>query len=132
MARDSVKCGARMLVNQTNDAWFDGSSAAVQHMAHCVFRCIENRVPAVRSANTGVTCFIDSMGRTEILENEGRSTCFAGFTTGTLRIPPTDMDLTIYTRYGDTIFALPCGLVSALFLVLTVASLRRKRDSMAA
>jgi apolipoprotein N-acyltransferase len=126
LARASVRNGARMLVNQTNDAWFDGSSAAVQHMAHCVFRCIENRVPAVRSANTGVTCFIDALGRVEMLQRNGRSTCFAGFATGTLALPPAGMGLSFYTRNGDVPFALPCAIFAALCLLITILVLRSR------
>jgi len=65
LARESVAAGAGFLVVQTNDAWFDGTAAPMQHMSHCVLRCVENRVPAVRAANTGVTCFIGSTGFVE-------------------------------------------------------------------
>jgi apolipoprotein N-acyltransferase len=62
LSREAVRLGARLLVNQTNDAWFDGSSGSRQHMAQAVFRCIENRVPMVRCGNSGVTSWIDSTG----------------------------------------------------------------------
>lgn len=62
---------ADWLVNISNDGWFvrqsDGkvlpSTELVQHTAICVFRAIENRVPVVRCVNTGISCFIDSIGR---------------------------------------------------------------------
>ena len=123
LARESVRNGARLLINQTNDAWFDGSSAHVQHMAHCVFRCIENRVPAIRSANTGVTCFIDTLGRLDILEKNGMHREFADYVTGKIQIPPDDMRLTVYTLFGDLPFAVPCGIAAVFLLgwaVLTV------------
>ena len=126
LAIESVKNGARLLINQTNDAWFDGSCAAVQHMAHCVFRCVENRVPAVRSANTGVTCYIDTVGRIDALENAGRLTEFAGFAPFNVAVPPADMATTFYTRHGDVPFALPCGLAAALALALAVYTIRRE------
>ena len=69
LARDAVRHGARLLVNQTNDAWYDGTCGPVQHMTHCVFRCVENRVPALRCANTGVTCAVK---RVEVVD-EGTS-----------------------------------------------------------
>ena len=77
LSRRAVKEGARLLVNQTNDAWFERSWASRQHMAHCVFRCIENRVPAVRCANNGVSCFIDSNGT--IMDLHGHYACYAPF-----------------------------------------------------
>jgi apolipoprotein N-acyltransferase len=59
------------LVNISNDGWFvryDGdnvtaSTELTQHTAVCVFRAIENRVPIIRSVNTGISCIIDSLGR---------------------------------------------------------------------
>jgi len=59
------------LVNISNDGWFvrfkDGkvlpSAELPQHAATCAFRAVENRLPIVRSVNTGISCFIDSAGR---------------------------------------------------------------------
>jgi apolipoprotein N-acyltransferase len=59
------------LVNISNDGWFvrftDGqvlpSTELPQHAAVCAFRAVENRLPVVRSVNTGISCFIDSAGR---------------------------------------------------------------------
>jgi len=47
----------------TNDAWLKDSSAAYQHLAHSVFRSVENSKDTVRCANVGVSAFIDSRGR---------------------------------------------------------------------
>ena len=63
LSRNFVKKGADFLVNITNDGWFKETKAPYQHLAASVFRAIENRVPLVRAANTGVSCFIDSRGR---------------------------------------------------------------------
>jgi apolipoprotein N-acyltransferase len=131
IARGFVKKGARFLVNQTNDAWFDGSSAAVQHMSHCVFRCVENRVGAVRSANTGVTCFIDKSGaidqasRTIIANDE------AGMTeqrADALFVQGEDMPLTLYTRYGDWVLGIPCALLTAAALLFMVGRKKIRQD----
>jgi len=59
------------LVNISNDGWFvrfkEGkvlpSAELPQHAATCAFRAVENRLPIVRSVNTGISCFIDSAGR---------------------------------------------------------------------
>jgi len=133
LARRAVNNGARALINQTNDAWFDGwlapGWAARQHMSHCVFRCVENRVPAVRSANTGVTCFIDRTGRIKdlyLLEKEGWKMGVTGFSVHSVAVPADTMRPTFYTRYGDLPFALPCGIMAALSFILAVADERRK------
>ncbi|MBW7990724.1 MAG: apolipoprotein N-acyltransferase [Planctomycetes bacterium] len=77
------------LVNISNDGWFvrfkDGkvipSAELPQHAATCAFRAVENRLPIVRSVNTGISCFIDSAGRIK-----------DGFLAGTL--PPDAMSRT--------------------------------------
>ncbi|MDD5326297.1 MAG: apolipoprotein N-acyltransferase [Phycisphaerae bacterium] len=67
------------LVNISNDGWFvrfkDGfdkltaggktypSTELSQHAAVCVFRAVENRLAVVRSVNTGISCFIDTLGQ---------------------------------------------------------------------
>ncbi len=62
LVRDFVKKGADFLVNVTNDAWFGNTAAPYQHAQASVFRAVENRVPVIRSANTGFSCFISASG----------------------------------------------------------------------
>jgi apolipoprotein N-acyltransferase len=52
-----------ILINVTNDAWFGKTSEPYLHLALAIFRSVENRVPLVRSTNTGVSCFVDPAGR---------------------------------------------------------------------
>ena len=63
LARAFVREGAEFLIVITNDAWYGKSGAPYQHASSSVFRAIETRVPVVRCANTGYSCFIDSRGR---------------------------------------------------------------------
>jgi len=62
--------GAAFLVNMTNDSWYGRppfwarTSALWQHPAHLVLRAIENRVGVARAANTGISEFVDPLGRT--------------------------------------------------------------------
>jgi len=128
LSRRAVRAGAKLLINQTNDAWFDPSSASLQHMSHCVFRCVENRVPAVRSANTGVSAFISRTGQfRDIVNSGGRLTRFKWCREKSLSVPAGEPRRTFYTRYGDTCFALPCGVFAAIALALAVRHTRRMR-----
>jgi len=65
ISRKWVLAGANMLVNLTNDAWYGRSSAPYQSLAMSVFRAVETRRSLVRSANTGISAFIDPLGRVE-------------------------------------------------------------------
>lgn len=131
LARKAVKNGAGLLVNQTNDAWFDRSSSSVQHMSHCVFRCVENRVSAVRCANTGVTCFIDNKGRIDVITQDmlnNNETHLARCRVENIRLRSTNEKLTFYGKYGDIPFALPCGIVAILCGIVTILKSRKMTE----
>lgn len=51
------------LLNITNDGWFGTSTGPYQHFASARFRALEEGIPLIRSANTGITAEVDSYGR---------------------------------------------------------------------
>jgi apolipoprotein N-acyltransferase len=116
LSRRAVREGARFLVNQTNDAWFDGTAGPWQHLANSVLRAVENRVPLVRSANTGVTGLVTANGRTKLLQGDGRLTGFEGFSPFGLRVEGPEMALTFYTRHGDWCFGIPAAALAVALL----------------
>jgi len=130
LGRASVKNGARLLINQTNDGWFDPSGASKQHMALSVFRAVENRVPMVRAANTGYTCAIDARGRIrEVLTGENLRHDGPGFQLVSVQVPDQSMTFTFYTRHGDVLawFCLLPGL--SVWLLALLDNRKSKADA---
>jgi apolipoprotein N-acyltransferase len=63
MGLDYTRRGADFLVVITNDAWFRQSAAPYQHAEISILRAVESRVPLLRSANAGVSLWVDPWGR---------------------------------------------------------------------
>ncbi len=63
LAAQAVRRGADFLVVVTNDAWFFDTAALPQHLWAAQARAIEDRVPVLRAANTGITCAVTRTGR---------------------------------------------------------------------
>ncbi len=114
MRRNSAKAGAMFFVNITNDAWFEDTKAPFLHLQGAVFGAVENKRAMVRSANTGVSAFIDPYGRIiETVHNEaGKKTFITGTAIASL---PLVSKLTFYTKRGD-VFTFLCflGILGAL------------------
>ena len=126
LARESVNNGAQLLINQTNDAWFDVSAASRQHLAQSVFRAVENRVPLVRVANTGLSCSIRTTGQVyDLLSDENGNTLISGFRLSSVRVY-NNQERSFYTRHGDLVgkgcAAIGLGALAMVFLLV------RKRE----
>ncbi|PYX85815.1 MAG: apolipoprotein N-acyltransferase [Acidobacteria bacterium] len=101
--------GANFLVNITNDAWFGRSFAPYQHAAFLTLRAIENRTAIVRCGNTGISGFVDPMGRWR--QKTGIFT--EAIISDTV---PVTTGLTLYTRCGDLIVYLSYAALAVFFL----------------
>jgi apolipoprotein N-acyltransferase len=122
---------ANLLANVTNDGWFQHSAGSHQHLANAIFRCVETRRPMVRAANTGVTCFVNELGRvTQILQDDTGNTFTEGVLTGDINIP-IDGELTFYVRHGDLFARCAAGatLLSLLFFLGRSFVARRDRGA---
>jgi apolipoprotein N-acyltransferase len=104
-----AKNQAALFVNLTNDAWFGTSSGPYQHFSMTIFRSVENKRALVRSANTGISGFIDPCGR--IVSKTPLST--EAVLTQTVPFMETE---TVYMVVGD-LFALACLVSASLFVV---------------
>lgn len=108
--------GANLLVDMTNDGWFQHSAGSHQHLANAIFRCVETGRPMLRAANTGVTCFVNQFGRvTQMLSDETGSTFTEGVLTGEISVP-TEYELTFYARHGE-LFAKACAVITLIVIV---------------
>lgn len=83
-----------MLLMITNDAWFGQISGPYQHLAQGRLRAVEQGVPMVRAANTGISALIDATGRVTTSIPLGE----AGFADAPL---PPALPPTWYSRTGD-------------------------------
>jgi len=121
LSRAMAKNNAVLLINITNDAWFGTSGGPYQHFSMTVFRAVENRRALARSANTGISGFIDPAGR--IL----KSTPLLKEVVLTRNLPLIS-EKTFYTRFGD-LFALAClaGSIFVIILELGKFALKFKR-----
>ncbi|UCE66081.1 MAG: apolipoprotein N-acyltransferase [Candidatus Zixiibacteriota bacterium] len=115
--REFAQRDAEFLVVITNDMWFGRTSLLEQHAMMSVFRAVENRIPVVRAANTGISMSIDKWGR--IVEKSDI------FTVEYLisRIYPEESN-SVYGSIGDII---PRVLLAFVFISLVIAFVKRKR-----
>jgi apolipoprotein N-acyltransferase len=126
LTRQFVLRGADFFANVTNDGWFLRSAGSRQHLANAVFRCVENRRPMVRAANTGITCFVNEFGRvTQILRDDQGSIFEEGTLIGDVNIA-TEPTLTFYAQHGE-LFAKICTTFAFVILLAKVLGLLRGR-----
>lgn len=120
LARNAVRNGATWLVNQTDDSWVDPSCGSRQQLANAIFRCIENRMPMVCCANTGITCSIDRYGGiTQTL-----SPRIAGFQIAEI-FPGNSGSKTFYTRHGNLFVHICLTIALAGFSLPAMPKIRR-------
>jgi apolipoprotein N-acyltransferase len=117
LARARRRDGAAFLVNLTNDAWFLGTTAPVQHAAHAVVRAIETRAAVVRLGNTGPSGLVDPLGRSSGWTGQGLAVA-------TRATVVTSDARSLYVGWGDWV-GLGCVLVTTV--LVASGSLTRTR-----
>ena len=104
----------RWLLNVTNDAWFGEQTGPYQHFHEARIRAIEEGLPLVRVAITGISAIVDAKGRVRAR----LPLLTAGVLDGTL---PAALPPTLYARYGDWILLLQLLVVVTLLIAIRVA-----------
>jgi apolipoprotein N-acyltransferase len=119
IARCYKNMGTDLLINITNDAWYGTTSAPYQHLSMVIFRAVENRLYVLRAANTGISAFIDPIGKmtqkTELFEE--------AFLVGKVKYMH---DKTFYMLYGD-IFVYLCILACLGCILFSLWRIRYDR-----
>ncbi len=104
------------LINITNDGWYGKTAGPYQHFVSARTRAIEEGLPLLRSANTGISGVVDPYGRLVAKLGLGK----AGFVDADL---PEPLRPTIFSRYGDT----PLGVLFAVLLLFCAGARFRER-----
>ena len=102
-SRNFVNNGAQFLMIQANDGWLGNSAGPYQHFEHAKLRSIENRIPIVRSGNTGISGAILPSGLVKEKVPIGKESVFS------VNIP-LGKNNSLYTRFGD-VLAVMCFLI---------------------
>jgi apolipoprotein N-acyltransferase len=104
-----VRAGAEATFIMTNDGWWDNTAGHKQHLLFASLRAVETRRSIARSANTGISCFLNQRG--DILQptKYGVEAAIKG------KIRLNDA-ITFYVKWGDLIARI--GLFATAILIL--------------
>ncbi|WP_370693813.1 apolipoprotein N-acyltransferase [Methylobacterium sp. NEAU K] len=89
-----------LILNVTNDAWFGDTPGPRQHLAQARLRAVEEGLPLVRDANTGISAVIDPHGRIVARTPLDQETWLDA------DLPARIVGGTLYGQFGDAAFAL--------------------------
>jgi apolipoprotein N-acyltransferase len=101
---------ADWMLQITNDAWFGTLTGPFQHFAQARLRAVEQGLPLIRVANTGVTAVVDAHGR--VVDDLPFGVMEALDTRVPGALPPTP-----YARWGDTLILLLLAGLAALAMI---------------
>jgi apolipoprotein N-acyltransferase len=116
-----VKNGARVMIIITNDGWWGNSPGHRQHYSFASLRAIETRRSIARSANTGISAFIDQRGDPYEVTGYWVPAAIKGTVNANDK-------LTFYVRHGDYIARIASGCGGIIYAItLLMHFFRRKK-----
>lgn len=107
---EATRKGANALFVMTNDGWWEDTPGYKQHMSYARLRAIELRRSVARSANTGISCFIDQRGDVLVHSNWWEATALR-------KKINLNNSLTLYARTGDLLYQIAFYLTLSALLV---------------
>jgi apolipoprotein N-acyltransferase len=87
------------MLNVTNDGWFGRTTGPYQHYHQARVRSVEEGLPLVRAANTGISAIVDAYGRVQVSAGLGEATMIEGPLPAAIDPPP-------FARWRDSAFLL--------------------------
>ena len=116
---DYISNGANIICIITNDGWWQNTPGYKQHMNYARLRAIETRTWVARSANTGISCFIDPYGK--VLDAQSWDTAAA------IKMSvPFNNKKTYFVRNGD-IISRAMVIISAILILWTIGTMIRNK-----
>lgn len=117
-----VRRGANFIAIITNDDWWGYTPGHVQHLHYSRLRAIENRRAVARSANTGISCFINQRGDVSQAVPYKKEAVMEG----AIHL---NNELTYYSKVGDLVGRVSLFIAGFLFLFAVVRGYLLKVDS---
>lgn len=106
------------ILNITNDGWYGLSAGPHQHFTQSLMRAIEEGIPLVRVANTGISAIVDPYGRITASLGLGELGVVDG------RLPARLPEVTLFARFGNG----PAILMAVMILLFSLVMTRSTRS----
>ncbi|GEP11968.1 apolipoprotein N-acyltransferase [Methylobacterium gnaphalii] len=119
-AADAAAVVPGLILNLTNDAWFGDTPGPHQHFAQARLRAVEEGLPLVRDANSGISAVVDAHGRIVAALPLGQEGVLDA------ELPARIPGRTVYAHLGDVPFA------AMLLCAVLIAFAGRRRDAQGA
>lgn len=116
-----VEKGAELMSIITNDGWWEDTPGYKQHLAYARLRAIETRRPIARSANTGISAFINATGQVSDATEWWEPDVIES-------VAKTNSNITFYVKHGDFIGRILGALAVLMLFYMIVAGIRQRAN----